>query len=268
MAITVKRMGVQKPTKEKILEVISNKLDDAINKRFTSISINLEDYLPKIEDYVPPRIFITPEAMVKMAALVYGFTTQEVAWHGTVLETKDDDPDETTIYLINDILVYPQTITGTTVDANEDEYPKWLLSQGEKINKIRMQGHSHVSMACFPSGTDNKYYSEMAQQIEDYYIFLIMNQKQEFFVRYYNKHQDVIVDGIPIEIWLMDQTSKEFFEAAKEIVKPKIHKPIATTYAYTPPNYDHPSNFGKKSEEDIESEDAYYERLSKLYGDY
>ena len=56
-------------------------------------------------------VYLTPQAFAKMWALISNFN-KEVAWHGLARRMEDETKDE---YLIYDILVYPQEVTGTTV---------------------------------------------------------------------------------------------------------------------------------------------------------
>ena len=254
----IKRMGVKKPPIEDILASVKEAIEEAIKTRSTrGIEISFEDLMGPIpKDYIPPTIAITPEAYLKMNAIVQEYTKDEIAWHGVVERSKDGLK-----YLIKDILVYPQLIAATTVDADEQEYPKWLMSQGALINQIRMQGHSHVNMGVVPSGVDEQYYTQMAEQVNDYYIFIIMNRRQELYIRFYDKENDVIVDKIPLHIWVKGQTLDTFIKNAKTLIKEKF-KPI-----YTPPYAPKPLNpivgKGDVDTKDILDKESYYAELQE-----
>jgi len=117
-------------------------------------------------------VWITPEAYNKMYALVTEFE-DEVAWHGTV--TRDGKNE----FTIEDVLIYPQEVTGSTVITDQKAYAEWLYEfDSETFNKIRMQGHSHVNMGVTPSGVDNTHRQGILDQLEEgmFYIFMIWNK--------------------------------------------------------------------------------------------
>lgn len=247
-------MGIKKPSIDEVLVEVRKGIEEALKVRSTkNITVSLETLLgPVPKDYTPPTIAITPEAYLKMNTIVQEYTKDEIAWHGVVDQSKDKNK-----YLITDILVYPQVIAATTVDANEEEYPKWLMSQGALINQIRMQGHSHVNMACNPSGVDEQYYTEMAEQINDYYIFIIMNRRQELYVRFYDKEKDIVVDRLPLHVWVKGQILETFIKNAKSMIKEKF-KTVIPYQQPIPIKYDKDINFGE-----IVDEDDYYTKLQE-----
>lgn len=67
------------------------------------------------------NINFTADAWAKQSRLIDDFTS-EVAWHGLMRQLS---PTEYEIY---DILVYPQQVTGVTVETDQDKYNDWLLS--------------------------------------------------------------------------------------------------------------------------------------------
>lgn len=82
------------------------------------------------------KVLFTPDAWRKMQALVSDFD-KEVAWHGVAYRGEDDSKDE---YYITDILVYPQEVTGATVNTDQEKYEMWLMSHDDDVfNNIRMQ---------------------------------------------------------------------------------------------------------------------------------
>lgn len=79
------------------------------------------------------NINFTADAWAKQSRLIDDFTS-EVAWHGLMRQLS---PTEYEIY---DILVYPQQVTGVTVETDQDKYNDWLLSQPDEIfNNHRYQ---------------------------------------------------------------------------------------------------------------------------------
>lgn len=115
------------------------------------------------------KIHFTATAWKKQMALIRHFNT-EVAWHGLVRPITNG-------YEIYDILVYPQEVTGGTVETDQVKYQNWLMSQPDEIfNHIRYQAHSHVYMDTFPSATDLNNQKRMNVPNDDFYIFFIWNK--------------------------------------------------------------------------------------------
>lgn len=176
---------------------------------------------PLENNVVKPIIFFTKLATDKMTYLV-DKCSKEVAWHGLV--TKEDN-----VYVIEDILVYPQTVTGTTVTTDDEETAKWMNNLDDvTFNKLRLQGHSHVHMGTSPSSTDTTYYNSLLQNLssEDYYIFMILNKKNSFFLNIYDYAQNVIfeLDDITVQFEQGLDPLAEWYAKSMELVqeiKPK-----------------------------------------------
>lgn len=170
-------------------------------------------------------LYFEDVAWMKMHALVREFD-KEVAWHGVVTRGEDETKDE---YIISDILVYPQEVTGTTVDMDVEGYSKWLYDnrEDERFSNIRMQGHSHVNMTVTPSGTDLSHQNEILAQLKEdsFYIFVIWNKSGAKNIRIYDIKKNIIFETSDIDIVV-----KGFIEEAKNIVTEKKYTPPATTY--------------------------------------
>ena len=67
------------------------------------------------------EVNFTLEAYHEMCALIDHFST-EVAWHGLVKRL------DKTHFQITKILIYPQKVTGATVNTDQEEYTKWLYA--------------------------------------------------------------------------------------------------------------------------------------------
>lgn len=160
----------------------------------TTFSISIDKFAEDAAKDAPDiEIRMTLLAYIKMSKLV-ATSDKEIAWHGHV--TKENN-----ILTINDIYVYPQVTTSATVDAHEEQYGGWMISTfKEKLNSIRMQGHSHVNMGVTPSYTDLTYYKDLLSQIDDYYIFLIINKKGEVHTRVYDKINNVLYTNVPLNL--------------------------------------------------------------------
>jgi hypothetical protein len=167
------------------------------------------------------KIFFTLKAWYKMTALI-DYYAHEVAWHG-VVEKHDN------YYLVTDILVYPQTASAAYVESDDDEYITWQLNIDDTIiNKVRLQGHSHVNMSVNPSGTDTQLYNTLLQGLHDdgWYIFMIMNKRNETFFEIHDVANNVVYEKADIDIAvLLDNktTSPEWLTAQDKLVaKPKV----------------------------------------------
>lgn len=124
-------------------------------------------------------------ALVKMLALV-ACSPAEVGWHGTVLKTEERN------YEIGDILLYPQEVTGTSIECNNEdedgklEYAKWqcelCLKDPVYFDTIAFHGHSHVRMAVHPSNIDKDFQLDIIEQLQEnaFYIFFIINKNTEY----------------------------------------------------------------------------------------
>lgn len=130
---------------------------------------------------IVPTLIINPLVYNKMRALV-DTTNKELAWHGFTKRLNDHT------YYWYDIIVYPQYVTGATVDPDEDEYSEWIAKQMayDNFEDMRLHGHSHVNMACSPSGTDKNYRENLLTKVKDYYIFIIANKSKDYTIEIYD----------------------------------------------------------------------------------
>lgn len=214
------------------------------------------------------KVFFTPEAWCKMQALVKDFD-KEVAWHGIATRGEDENKDE---YFIKDILVYPQEVTGATVNTDQEKYEMWLMSHEDDVfNNIRMQGHSHVNMGVTPSSVDTSFYDRILEQLNDtmFYIFMIWNKENDKTIKIYDLKKNVLFETADITVETLpdnkdisdiynlsedeakavagfltkyreEKQTEKFIKDAKDMVKTKIVKP---TTVYSSPHTVHDSDF-------------------------
>ena len=215
-------------------------------------------------------VFFEEAAWYKMQALISDFS-KEVAWHGVAHRGNNTDKNE---YYITDILVYPQEVSGTTVDMDVKEYDKWIRDnfEDERFFNIAMQGHSHVNMGVSPSGTDLSHQQIILDQLNGdmFYIFVIWNKKGESNIRIFDLAKNTLfeTEDVTVEVLDGDMGIKGFIEEAKSLVKEK-------TYSY---NYNYngywnnqntvhtPKNEDKKEEPKGENkkEDSKDEKKSSI----
>ena len=171
----------------------------------------------------PPKpkinVFITSNAHQKIRALVDNCAT-EIAWHGVIHKTSLG-------YMITDILVPPQQVTGCTTTSDDLEYSKWLFSLPDSVFKhIRFHGHSHVNMGVSPSMTDLSYRKNLTDNIGDnFYLFMITNKKgSSSFALYENGTQNTNIKLIVLNNYknwalqeIKDKISNRFTSQNTEI---------------------------------------------------
>ena len=137
----------------------------------------------------------TASAYLKMSMLVNSFDS-EVAWHGTVERNENE-------FTIKDIFVYPQNVTGATVNTDQDKYEQWLMQlDDDDFNTLRMQGHSHVNMGTSPSSVDLSHQERIVEQLDDndYYIFMIWNKKGEHTIKIFDMLTNTFYDDDDVTV--------------------------------------------------------------------
>lgn len=183
-------------------------------------------------------LYFTELAYLKMLTLVREFD-KEVAWHG-IAKRHDTEEDA---YVISDILVYPQEVTGATVNTDQEKYQMWLMSHEDDVfDNIRMQGHSHVNMGTTPSTVDTSLYERLLDQLDDtmFYIFLIWNKRNEKTIKIYDLAKNVLFETADVTVSLIEDGTgmEKFLNTAKEMVQDKKYTPT------TPTNYGKPYGYG------------------------
>lgn len=197
----MKRINVDETFKQDIIA----KFTDYINRtKFTDNKITFSadiDTTVNIKDISRPTIYISATAYLKMMLYVRD-TDVEIAWHGTVERNQEQN-----WYHIKDVFLYPQIIRATTVDTDQEKYQEWLqnIEDDDVFNNIRFQGHSHVNMGTFPSGTDLNMYNNFLQVLpnNDYYIFMIMNKTGSITCFIYDLAKNLIYETADIDIKIL-----------------------------------------------------------------
>lgn len=155
-----------------------------------------------------PTLMISPTVKKKMDYLV-SLSDKEISWHGFI-QKKDENT-----YFWYDIILYPQYNTGATSTSDEDEYTEWLIRQMDFDNfeDMRIHGHSHVNMACTPSGTDNAFRRNIIANVKDgdFYFFLITNKKGDYTLELYDYESKICYETK--DITLVVGTIEEFDKA-------------------------------------------------------
>ncbi len=180
----------------------------------------------KGEDDANVSVMFTPMAYVKMLALLRHFDS-EVAWHGTVDRKADD------LFVITDIIVYPQEVSGATVNTDQEEYQKWLMNLDDDFfNAMRMQGHSHVSFGTTPSTVDLTHQEQILKQLNgtSFYIFMIWNKKLEHNIKVFDYATNTLYENKDVVVGVLgDGFDEESFLAESDaVVKKRVIAPATT----------------------------------------
>lgn len=200
------------------IEKCCKKFEDSLNN-----ATKFDEKFKYTEDFSTGEkttVWFTPDAWTKMVALIHDYAS-EVGWHGIASRTENGD------YLISDILVYPQVVSGSTVNTDQKEYEMWMMRQEDDIyNNIRMHGHSHVNMSPSPSGVDDTHRDGIIEQLEDdmFYIFMIWNKSFKYTAKIYDMKRNVLFDTEDISVQMVNTVVglDRFLKEAKEMVKPRV----------------------------------------------
>lgn len=209
-------------------------IEEAMNNALTQIKsrvlkpsqgVNLKVNPMVSRDDRKSHLIFSPEAYIKTKALVEYFTT-EVQWHGIVERIKDSSN-----FRVHDIMIFPQTVTSATVDADQEEYEKWLDGLScDEFNALRLHGHSHNTMGVTPSSTDREYRKKLISSMgtptcddDPFYIFMIFNNKGEWSAEIYDIKNNALFSSadneIILEVPMNNDTLTSFLEGAREMVK-------------------------------------------------
>ena len=216
------------PIKEQIKAKLIEKYNTTtfINTDVVDIKVDIKELLEAHiaeKHLIEPNIFITPGAYVKMRKLVDD-TSTEIGWYGTVTKY----PGLNEVYVIEDIIVYPQKVTGATCVQDDDKMFEFEMSlTTEQVNHKRFHGHSHVHMGVSPSGVDEQFYQDILSQVNDYFIITVTNKRNEYTVRFYDVANNILYSDLPIRVL---EDSGNALDLWYEDVKTKLSepKPVAT----------------------------------------
>lgn len=217
------------PVREQVKQKLIEKYDTTIFMNTSTVDIKL-DIKEILDEYIEakqltvPTIYITSDAYVKMRKLVDD-TSTEIGWYGTVTKC----PGLDNVYVIEDILVYPQTVSGATCVQDDDKIFDFELSlTTEQVNHKRFHGHSHVNMGVTPSGVDEQFYQDILTQVADYFIITITNKRNEYTVRFYDMENNILYSDLPIQVLTSNGIKLDLWYE-EEIKKLNEHKPVLST---------------------------------------
>lgn len=214
-----------KLTEELIAECVEEFRKSITASRMYSGNLKYEKTFRWSGKLPPAQIVFSLPAYMKMVKLIDHFSS-EVAWHCTV--KRDEEHPE--IFHVQDVFVSPQQVTGTTVNSDQAEYDQWLCQLPDEVfNDLKMQCHSHVNMACSPSGTDREHWSgvlnALVEEGDVFYIFMIWNKSLKYTAQVYDLTNNTYYDDgdVKVSIDNLGVDLAGFIEAAKAAVKPKTY---------------------------------------------
>ena len=208
----------------------------------------------KLKEEDKAEILFGNDAYKKMNALVEN-CDKEIAWFGTVERTSEKQ------FLIKNIIMFPQVVTGATVKEDEAVDGDWRDDlPDEMFNSMRFYGHSHIRFSCSPSLTDTNHYKFMIQNVNDFYIFGIFNKNttNNYWFNIYDIANNILYENDDIIYKYLITPADQWAEA-------QIKKFVKEEKPYVPSTY---GNFGKKDDKKGNSDWNYYSQLNRGYSNY
>lgn len=225
---TTKSLINLEPVRGQVRAKLLEKYDSTTYMNTSSVDIRI-DVKEILDQYIAekqltePTIYITTEAYVKLRKLVDD-TTTEIGWYGTVTKMPGID----SVFVIDDILVYPQVVTGATCVQDDDKVFEFELSLStDQVNRKRFHGHSHVNMGVTPSGVDEQFYQDILTQVDDYFIVMITNKSGNYYTRFYDMQNNILYTSIPVRVMLDDGIALEHWydDATQDNLKEHSYAP-------------------------------------------
>lgn len=265
--MTSKSLINLEPVREQVRAKLLEKYDSTIYMNTSSVDIKV-DVKEILEQYIAdkqleePKVYITTEAYVKLRKLVDD-TTTEIGWYGTVTKM----PGFESVFVIDDILVYPQTVTGATCVQDDDRVFEFELNLStDQVNRKRFHGHSHVNMGVTPSGVDEQFYQDILTQVDDYFIVMITNKSGAYYTRFYDMQNNILYTGIPVQVMLDNGIALEHWydDATQNNIKEHTYtapiKPGADKKNFQNSIFDNPYN-----DYDYDPYESYADRYARYY---
>lgn len=145
--------------------------------------------------------------------------------------------DEENNFVITDLAVLPQQVTGATTDITSAEMAKFqveLIRKGENVGEWYLWWHSHVNMEVFWSERDK----DTMDDSTDYkrLLSVVTNKRDEYRARLdVYEPERMYMDNLDVEIQLPERDAAMVERVKKDIADHVTHKtytPIQNTYAY------------------------------------
>lgn len=150
-----------------------------------------------------PVVWYSQIAWMKIQYLVQS-ANKEVGWFGLV-ETYEEG------YLIEDVYVPKQTVTGAETDITPEDLTAFFLdldAEGIDTSRLFYWGHSHVNMGVGPSGQDEE---QIDEYLENNPIFIrgIYNKLGQAKVDIFDTNAGVVYQCVPNSLDIADDVVTE-----------------------------------------------------------
>lgn len=189
----------------------------------SNITYKVELEKTKLKDEEKVKIYFDEKAYYKMQELIKQ-SEKEIGWDGIV----ERDENDAKTFFIRDIIVFPQTVTGVTVNTDDEKYSVWINTlDDETFNKRRFNGHSHVRMGVTPSGTDMTYREQSLKNVKDFFIFGIFNKLDASNFAVYDIENNVIYDNDDIDMYI---PIPDYSDWAKDVIKENVTQSYSYSY--------------------------------------
>lgn len=215
-------------TTERFNDIVRGFAEWLRNQKLIDGRVKFNTDLGKVE--AKTTLTFTGAAWMKMQYLVFRTNTNEVGWH-MVCKREDDG------YRVEDILIYPQTVAGATVNTDQKEYEEWLNGLPDEVfNNLRGHGHSHVRMGVNPSGVDLQHQDGILEQLTDdmFYMFCIFNQLGDTNIRIFDFKKNVLFETADVEVLVEEDGGFfDFYEDSNDKIQTKKYTAVTTKTAST-----------------------------------
>ena len=219
------------------------------------------------------KVYLSVQAYQKMKIWVQ-MAQGEISWLGTVSETRGKD-GHLEAFLIEDIHLLKQDCSGAHTALDDESVGQFLaemVKRGEDTSKIKAWLHSHGSLRCFWSTTDEDCISGLANS--SYLISLVTNKDGNILARVdIFKPFHVSVNEVSVEILYPE--NDQFQEFCKKEFKAKVTESIFLQAGPTQQSFPGTSEVDQKVEELEEkvssgriSLDEYQREIAKLDLEY
>lgn len=155
-----------------------------------------------------------------------------------LLEVEKVKQEDAIDYRMKSFILPKQTMTAMTCTLQADSELDLLYkaeANGMNIDHIRCWLHSHVNMGVFASGTDKSTFNKLSSDVNDFYMMIVVNKKEEFFVNILDKEEQLLMEDIqvyieyPKEVMSNDE-AKKLIEEAKVVETITYQGGINTPY--------------------------------------
>jgi len=144
------------------------------------------------------KLIINPKAELKIRIAMKHAKEYEIMWFGEIYKNKSGN------FILKDVLFPPQMNQPAYVETDDDKFPEWMFKQIAKKGKskdIRLHAHTHPTFPTNPSPTDIKHIDVMINEVDDYYIQMILSNTHKPYCVYHKKTKDgYTTEKLPI-VW-------------------------------------------------------------------